>query len=45
MADTHPDFAPVYRFLGFLYKMEKRPDDVARVKKLMEQAVRASAEP
>lgn len=40
MAAAHPDFSPVYRYLGFLYKMVDRPDQVARVKRLLEAKVR-----
>jgi hypothetical protein len=43
MSAAHPDFAPVYRYLGFLYQAENRPGDAARAKRLMEEKVLGSA--
>jgi arylsulfatase A-like enzyme len=40
MAAAHPDFAPVYRYLGFLYQEENRPEQAARVKNILEAKVR-----
>ena len=42
MAAEHPDFAPVYRYLGFLYKMDNRPVQAARVRNILEAKVRGS---
>ncbi len=42
MAAEHPDFAPVYRYLGFLYKMDNRPVQAVRVRNILEAKVRGS---
>ena len=45
LASEHPDFAPVYRYLAIFYEDDGQPDEAARARSRMDDAIRGIHRP